>query len=188
MLLGEVEGAHRPFLVAFKLADRVTVTVLHPIPNVTREQVEHLEELLSNLVDVGGLIRLVGVTHLFKAVIGAELDLLRVVHRLLLAHRPVKIDVLLLQSALGGIDLLHEDGCVFQIFVIFSKNLVLEHSQVLRCDDLRLERLKVAKSHVEDHLVVLLPEQEEQVQHFKTRLLGKALRVQRDEPRDGVVH
>ena len=37
VLLRKVKGAHGPGLVAFELSDRVTITVLHSIPNVTWE-------------------------------------------------------------------------------------------------------------------------------------------------------
>jgi len=35
VLLREVEGAHGPFLVAFKLGDWITVTVLHTVPYIS---------------------------------------------------------------------------------------------------------------------------------------------------------
>ena len=98
VLLRKVEGAHGPFLVAFKLGDWITVTVLHTVPYISWEQAEHLKELLSDFLHVIGLIFFVVIPHLFKAVVGTLLYFMRAIHRLFLTHRPVKVDVLLLQG------------------------------------------------------------------------------------------
>ena len=51
MLLGEIEGAHRPVRTAFEGGDGISIAVLHPITNITLKQIKHLEELLSDFID-----------------------------------------------------------------------------------------------------------------------------------------
>ena len=76
MLLGEIEGAHRPLLITVEGLDRVFVARLHPVADVTLKEIEHLEELFANLVDVCLLVLLILITDLFEAIVGAVLKLL----------------------------------------------------------------------------------------------------------------
>lgn len=51
MLLGKVESAHGPLLVAFERADWVNVAHFHAIANIAFKHLEQLQELPSDAFD-----------------------------------------------------------------------------------------------------------------------------------------
>ena len=144
MLLTEIEGTHGPIGVAVERLNWVLVACLHSVADVTLKEIEHFEELFTDLVYVRLLVLLVHVTHLLESVIGTELDLLRVVDGLFLADRPIEVNVLLFECAHRRRDLLHQKSRVLQRLVVLTEYLVFEDSKVTSSHDLVLERLKVA--------------------------------------------
>ena len=97
MLLRKIEGTHRPIQVAFESFNWIAITVLHSVTDITFEEIEHLKELLSDLVNILFFIGFILFTYFFEAIVGAELDLLCVIYSLLLANRSIEIDMLLLE-------------------------------------------------------------------------------------------
>ena len=152
--------------------DRVFVAWLHPVTDVTLKEIEHLEELFANLVDVCLLVLLVLITDLFETIVGTVLKLLGWVDGFFLADRSVEVDVLLLEGTHRCCDLLHEQLCVDKWLIIFTEDFVLEDAKIFRPDDLVLQSLEVAQSHIKNDFIVLLSVKEKKIQDLKWGLLG----------------
>ena len=109
MLFGEIEGTHGPGFVTLESGDWIAIAVFHSITDVSFEQVEHLEELLSYLVCRGLFICFVELTYFLETIVCTEFDFLGVVNGFLLTHWPVKVNMLLFETAHQAGNLFHED-------------------------------------------------------------------------------
>ena len=136
MLLGEVERAHWPFLVAFKCVNRVSVAVFHSFTRGSVEHGKHFQEWSPNLFNIAFFVFSVELTDFFESCICSVLILLGVVDRLFDTDRAVKVDVRLLQLVHGTVYLLHKQLRVLKGLISLCKDLVFENSNVSSLNDL----------------------------------------------------
>ena len=109
MLFGEIEGTHGPSFVTLESGDWIAIAVFHSVTDVSFEQVEHFKELLSYLVCRGLFICFVELTYFLETIVCTEFDFLSVIDGFLLTHWPVKVNMLLFETAHQAGNLFHED-------------------------------------------------------------------------------